>query len=124
MFLRVASAVMALVFVYSVAVQYNDPDAPVWMAIYGAAAVLSVLAALRPGRPQRLAALLIAVIAASWSLTLVPGVAGRVTWAEIAGDYAMKTHTIEEARESIGLGIVAAWTLLLAIVWRPRAGRG
>ena len=120
MLLRVLSGLMTLLFLFSVAVQYNDPDWYLWMAIYAAAAILSALAALRPGKPDGRAAALVALIAAVWALTIVPRVWGRVTWAEIGGDYVMKTPAIEEARESIGLGIVAMWTALLAIARWPR----
>lgn len=120
MFLRVLAGLMTLLFLFSVAVQYNDPDWYVWMAIYAAAAILSALAALRPGKPDARAAALVALIAAVWALTIVPRVWGRVTWAEIAGNYVMKTPVIEEARECIGLTIVAVWSAVLAIARWPR----
>jgi hypothetical protein len=120
MLLRIVSGVMALVFLLCVVVQYNDPDGMVWMAIYGAAGVLSALAALRPGRPDWRVAAAVGGIAAAWGLALFAGVGGRVSWPEIFGDYEMKTAAIEEARESIGLAIVALWCGLLAWMRRPR----
>ena len=120
MLLRVASGLMTLLLLLCVVVQYNDPDGFMWMAIYGAAGVLSALAALRPGRPDWRVAAAVAAIAAVWGLALLAGVGGRVSWAEIAGGYEMKTPAIEEAREAIGLGIVALWTGLLAWARRPR----
>jgi len=120
MLLRVASGLMTLLFLLCVVVQYNDPDPIVWMAIYGAAGILSALAALRPGRPDWRVAAAVASIAAIWALTLLIGVGGQVSWAEIAGDYQMKTPAIEQAREAIGLGLVALWTGLLAWARRPR----
>ena len=120
MFLRVVSGVMTLVFLLSVAVQYNDPDAIVWMAIYGAAAILSALAAWKPDRPDGRAAALVAVIATLWGAWLLVGVAGRVNWGLSVMDYHMKAPASEQARESIGLGLVAAWCALLAVARWPR----
>ena|SRR5262245_25954267 len=120
MLLRIVSGLMTLLFLLCVVVQYNDPDWYLWMAIYAAALVLSALAALRPGRPDWRASAVVAVIAILWGLKIATGIHGHVTWAEIGGDYVMKTPAIEEARESIGLGIVAVWTGLLAFARRPR----
>ena len=110
--LRLATAVMGLFFVFSVAVQYNDPDPVRWMVIYGAAAILS-LAAIRAALPPFLPALH-AGIALGWALVWLPG-AVRTSFAEMFRTYEMMSPAMEEGREMLGLAIVAAWMTVLAV---------
>lgn len=43
LFFKVISIVFAVLFLWAAYVQYNDPDALLWYAIYGSAALMSVL---------------------------------------------------------------------------------
>jgi hypothetical protein len=116
-----ASGVMAILFLFAVAVQHNDPDPLRWMAIYGLAAVACVLAV--AGRLPRLAPVLVGAAALAWAATLARGVVGRVSMGQLFESYAMKSEVVEEAREMGGLLIVAAWMAVLALVG-SRPGRG
>jgi len=105
--MRVACIVMAVVFVVFAALQYNDPDLLVWVALYGFAAAVSLLAA-----------------------------SARQGWAPVAGlliyasGFFMLAPTIdagwwhsEEAREGLGLLVATLWmgALLVPTVRSRRA---
>ncbi len=117
--MRAADAVMGLLFLLAVAVQYNDPDPLEWMAIYGAAALACLLAV--RGRLSRWLPAVIGVIALGWAATLAPRVVGQVGPGDLFREVGMATLAIEEAREMLGLLIVAGWMLVL--LSRPRAAR-
>ena len=110
-FMRVSTALMGCLFLLAVAVQYNDPDPLTWMAIYGAAAVACFLVV--GGRLPRWLPALVGLVALLWAMTLAPGVVGRVAPGDLFGEVGMASPVIEEAREMIGLLIVATWMLLL-----------
>lgn len=114
-----ANVVMLAMFAFSVAVQYNDPDPLVWMAIYAAAAVVCG-AEIRRKTPVWAAAL-VATIALAWS----GWIAARVHDVPIAALFAsweMKDVGVEEAREMYGLAIVAVWMIAVAVAsWRRRS---
>ena len=116
MIFRIVNGVMALLFAVAVAVQYNDPDPIRWMALYGAALVVTLMAAAR-GRAPVFAAAVVGGIALAWG----------VYWAVTSGTplalyehmfdaWEMKNTAIEEAREASGLLIVAAWMAVLGVV--------
>lgn len=109
----VANVVMLLMFVFSVAVQYNDPDPAVWMTVYGLAATACVLAIARRGHWAFPAALALACV--GWAATIVPRVVGRVRFLDMFGAFEMKNLGIEESREMYGLLIVAAWMTAVAV---------
>jgi hypothetical protein len=102
----------ALMFLFSVIVQYNDPDPLLWMCIYGAAALACVLA-LRRTRSWLLPAA-VALLALVWAATLAPHVGG-VRPADMFAEFEMQDEAIELAREMFGLLIVAGWMLVLVI---------
>jgi len=95
----------AVLFLYAAIVQYNDPDALPWMAIYLAGAIVSGLSARRP--VPSFVYLLVGGIALAWSLSLWPDVIreGEFTATEIE-------------RESFGLLLVTIWMGVL--FWRDR----
>ena len=98
-------------FIFSVIVQYNDPDPLTWMTIYGLAAVACVIAIKRPTHWPLPSALL--VVSLMWASRIMPRVAGRVSFGELFSAWEMKDARVEEAREMGGLLIVAAWMLVL-----------
>lgn len=98
-------------FVFSVIVQYNDPDPWVWMTIYGLAAAACLVALKQPGQWLLSGALLL--LTAVWAATLAPRVLGRVAFGELFEAWEMKDLRVEEAREFGGLLIVATWMLVL-----------
>ncbi len=46
-FLKILGFVLAVLFIWAAAVQYNDPDAFRWYVLYGVAALASILFALK-----------------------------------------------------------------------------
>jgi hypothetical protein len=115
---RIADAVFLAMFLFSVAVQFNDPDPFVWSAIYGLAAVacaLSLAGRLRPWFPA-----VVGIAALLWAATIAPRVIGRVPFLEMFGAFEMKDLAVEESREMYGLGLVALWMTALALRVRTR----
>jgi peptidoglycan/LPS O-acetylase OafA/YrhL len=110
-FWRLANGILFVLFLASVAFQYNDPDPLIWMAIYGMAAALCVLAI--RGRSPRLLAAATAAVALAWAATLAIRVIGKQSLLDS-----------EEGREMLGLVIVGVWTGLLAAVGSPRQKTG
>jgi Transmembrane family 220, helix len=114
MFFRVANWVMIAAFLFSVAVQYNDPDPFRWMLIYGMAALACVLKLL--GRLAWYLPAAVGVAAFGWAASLAPGVIGKTTFGEMFQEFHMINTVVEEAREMGGLLIVAAWMGVLVVV--------
>jgi hypothetical protein len=108
-----ANGAMTLLFLFAVAVQYNDPDLLRWVAIYGLAALACGLAL--AGRLRRPVPVIVGLVALAWAVTLAPGVVGRVSLGDLFESYAMKSGPVEEAREMGGLLIVTVWMGVLAL---------
>ena len=115
-----ANGVMLVVFAVSAVLQLNDPDPVSWVALYGAAALISGLEIRR--RAGRLYPALLAVTALGWAATISPRVLGKVPFREMFAEFEMKSVPVEEAREMYGLLIVAVWMAAVAVAaWRRRA---
>ena len=115
---RALNAGTALLFLFAAVVQYNDPDPLRWVAIYGAACLASIMAATgRPLHPAVVAG--IAAVAFIWSLAIMFQGQGGAAYRHMFDAWEMTAANVEEARESVGLLIVAAWMTALA-AWRPR----
>ena len=114
MLFRVANWVMTAAFLFSVAVQYNDPDPMRWMLIYGLAALACVLKLL--GRLRWYLPAAVGATAFGWAASLAPGVIGKTTIGEMFQSFHMINPVVEEAREMGGLFIVAAWMGVLVFV--------
>ena len=115
MLLRVLNGVMTLLLAYASFVNLNDPDAPRWVALYGAAAVVAGFAAFRPAMLPWAVPALVAVIAVAWAATIAPRVLGHVRWGQLWESYEMKNALIEEGREFYGLCIAGGWMAIVAI---------
>ena len=104
--MKTAAIAMALLFALCVAVQYNDPDPLVWMAIYVVPLFLSIYAA--RGRtalwPSLLGALVYLGCGVAWAPPYAPGYLDN-----------------EEAREAAGLLLSGLWMAFLA--WRAYRAR-
>jgi hypothetical protein len=112
-----ANVVMLLMFVFSVVVQFNDPDPLVWMPVYGAAAAACALAL--AGRLPRWIPAAVGIGSIVWAATIAPHVLGSVPFLDMFSAWEMKNEGVEESREMYGLLIVAAWMLVLAVAgWR------
>jgi len=103
-------------FLFSAAVQVNDPDPLVWMAIYGAAAVVCGLEIRR--RTPAWAPVAVALVALVWAGSLYYR-AQDVPISSLFAEWEMQNVRIEEAREMYGLLIVGTWMIVIAAVgWR------
>ena len=117
---RIGTIVLGLYFLFALVVQYNDPDPIRWMAIYLAAAGVSLAAAFR--RVPPVLPLVVGAVALIWAGTLAPVVLfGRTTFAEMFRTYEMMSPQMEEGREMLGLLVVAVWMTVLAVRSRRRA---
>ena len=120
-FWTIANAVMLLAFLFSVIVQFNDPDPWSWSLIYAAAAIVCGLEMAR--RVRWVSPLIIAAIAGGWAATIAPRVVGTVRFADMFAEFEMANAGIEESREMYGLLIVALWMAAVAVAaWRRRTG--
>lgn len=119
--LRVVNAVMAVLFLLGLAVQYNDPDPFRWVVIYGAAAVACVLASL--GRLPRWLPLSLALVAGAWAALLSPEVVGRVGFGDLFQEIRMDSVEIEEGREMFGLLLIGLWMVVLVFTTRRTPAR-
>jgi len=115
--MRIASGILAVVFVLSAVVQWNDPDPLLWMAGYLVAAMLSGAAAM--GRVPFLPNAVAAGLFTLGFLWLAPTLFGAEQ--EAFTSFRMRAESHEEPREAVGLAIAAGWCATLAIRgWRAR----
>lgn len=108
----VMNGIMLLMFVFSAAVQYNDPDPLAWMFIYGAAAVACGLEIRRKAPLWLPAAIAIIALASAASLY---SRARDVPVASLFAEWEMRNINIEEAREMYGLLIIAVWMIVIVV---------
>ncbi len=118
-FWTLANGIMLLMFLFSAAVQFNDPDPLVWMGIYGAAAAVCGLEIRR--RAPAWVAIAVALIAFVWAASLYYR-AHEVPISSLFAEWEMRDLRIEEAREMYGLTIVGVWMIVIASVrwWRAK----
>jgi hypothetical protein len=117
--MKIVNLILAVMFLLFAFLQINDPDPLVWIFIYGAMAVICVLAAFRIYSKVAMAVLLVVYLA--YAYTLIPGVRGWYASPDRSAlfDEVMKMRYpyIEEAREFLGLCInlaALAWIFFLA----------
>jgi hypothetical protein len=111
---------MLLAFVFSVIVQFNDPDPLLWAAIYAAATIVCLVELRRRTRPVIPATL--AGVTLAWAATIAPRVVGKVRFTEMFAEFEMANTGIEESREMYGLVFIALWMIAVAIAaWRRRS---
>jgi hypothetical protein len=105
-------------------VQYNDPDAILWILIYGSTAVWAGLAAFRPASFAQSQSLLVA-----FGVTLVAIAGGAIyDWPQSIADWwqnevvrATMSPGYEVVREGLGLIIATVALLVVAYtLWRIR----
>lgn len=100
--MRIANGILFLLMLLFAGVQYNDPDGPRWMAIYGVPAAWAGVAAFRPALLARPAA------RALWFATVALAVVGTVYYWPPVADWWRESvwWNVEEAREGMGMMIV------------------
>jgi hypothetical protein len=117
MVFRVINGLMAGLFAIAVAVQYNDPDPARWMLLYGAAAVVTLTAALR-GRAPLAASAISGLVALAWAVVMIrDSLADLTTYQHMFDAWEMRSAPIEEAREASGLLIVFLWMTAVVVHW-------
>lgn len=118
--MRIVNFVLAIIFLLFAFVQVNDPDPIIWILIYGAMAVLSIMAIFEFYPRKFIIGLL--VLYTAYSIVYIPGV---MEWlkqdnkALLFDDVAkMQYPYVEEAREFLGLLICII--VLVVFVIRSR----
>lgn len=111
---RALNGLMAALFAFAVAVQYNDPDAILWMAVYAAACAVALRAAVR-GRVAPFVACSLGLFTLAWGAILLARVPGLDVYARMFDAWEMQSVTVEEAREASGLMLVTLWMTVIAV---------
>lgn len=107
---NILNGFFAFIFLLSAAVQYNDPDNVMWLAVYLAATAMCLDQIKKWGLRWLAPALL--VVTLPWIIYLLPAI-GAASIDDIFASLSMKTKAVEEAREAGGLAIVALWAAVL-----------
>ncbi len=108
--MRYVNLLLCILMLVFIAVQYNDPDGPLWMAIYAIPAVWTGTAAFR----QRW--LLHPLTNALLILSIMAAIAGTVYfWPKSSNWWSIDIwYNTESAREGMGMMVV---TIVLLIAW-------
>ncbi len=112
---QIFAYLMTALFLWAAFVQLNDPDAALWIGIYGLAAAISLLFAL--GRLPSWIALLLGIAYLTGAFFFWPEAYEGVRF----GERGMANMNIELGRESLGLGITAL--VFFFYSWRARGRR-
>lgn len=119
--LRWLNIIMTVLFTLCVVVQYNDPDAVLWILIYAYAVVVTAMAAANKYTVLTVIGFVGFVVGFAY---LSPGILQIDNPSELITDIRMDSPHVEVAREAIGLLISSLWLLVLSVVWyRRRKGR-
>ncbi len=118
MLLQILNGLMAALFIFAAALQYNDDDIVRWMAIYLAAAACCIAFPLRKLKPWM--PVLVTVVSVGWSVIYM--LRGRLGMplGQMFATWEMQNEQIVEEREMFGLLIVAAWMIVLAFAARRK----
>ena len=121
--MKLVNLLLALMFVVFAFLQINDPDPVIWILIYGAMAVVCILAAFKVYSKIALAIMLLGLVA--YSFVFIDGV---MEWfaqpdKSVLFDDVMKMEYpyIEESREFLGLLICAVVLIVHLILSRKPA---
>lgn len=122
MTLNIFNTIFFFAFLLSAAVQYNDPDAAAWIAVYLCAAAMCV-AQIRQTLPLWLPLILL-LGSTLWIVITLPAIFGKVSLHDIFESITMKTRAVEEAREIGGLALITFWSAVLLRHQRRRNRAG
>lgn len=103
---------MAGLLALSAVLQVNDPDPVLWILIYGAGAITSLLLPAKP--PAAALALLVGLVSGAWAIYLVHSVWGVIGLSDLTNKMSEMGGAVEVGREAGGLGIQAVWLLFAA----------
>jgi hypothetical protein len=105
--MKIVNFILAIMFLAFAFVQINDPDPAIWILIYGAMAVLAIMAMFEYYPKKFLIGLVVLYLA--YSIYYFPGVRewlGHDNKSQLFDDVAKMEHLyIEESREFLGLMI-------------------
>lgn len=111
--IQVLNLLMLLLFVTVAVIQYNDPDALLWVLMYGAGALCCALYA--AGRlPSLLSGTVLVICLVGALYLLVQILFGPIAFFDKTGHEMM--GLVEETREMFGLLVTATWVGVLT--WR------
>ena len=105
---------MAVLLAAAAAVNLNDPDPVRWVAIYGAACIVSMLVALAASVPPSVPGI-VGAIGLVWAVIWSRRVKSFDLYSRMFDEWQMKSVAIEEARETCGLLIVALWMIAILL---------
>lgn len=108
--LRILQGLMAALFIFAAALQYNDVDIWRWVAIYLAAATVALFAALGQPKPKLAAA--VAIVSILWAAVYFYHGAYKVPLPALWSEWEMKDQTVVAGREMDGLFIVCFWMIV------------
>ena len=106
--MRVAQVLMAMAFLGFATLQFNDPDAVMWIAAY--AMVAAQCAAGAANRPSTAGSLLLTVTLTTWATVIT--INERSALGHLKADDLIHS---EVAREIAGLALAAGWCALTAV---------
>ena len=104
---RILHALMAGLFIFAAALQYNDVDIARWVAIYLGAALVCIMDLIN--RPKPTLATIVGVIALVWSILYVVHGAWKIPLPALFSEWEMKDQSIVAGREMNGLFIIVLW---------------
>ena len=119
--LLVADIIAALLFAVSAAIQLNDPDPALWVAIYSAGAVVALIG--WRWTPGLIAAIAVGGAALVWALLIVVDVDQWVGFERLVGPMETKGGPVELTREVLGLLIIAGYCGFVAARYRKLPSR-
>jgi hypothetical protein len=112
--MKIANFVLAVMFLFFAFLQVDDPDPLIWILIYGAMAVVAVMAMFNVYIRNFI--LILIIIYVAYSLVYIGGVQewlAKENKSELFDDVAKMQHPyIEEAREFLGL-----WICIIVLVF-------
>jgi hypothetical protein len=111
---RLANGAWCLLLLYAAAVQLNDPDPLRWVLLYGAGAAFCGVAVATGGVPVR--------PTVAWAACCAVVAVVNATWGSGVPEMGFGILRDEIVRETLGLSLMAAWMLVLALWSRARAG--
>jgi hypothetical protein len=113
--MRIISGILGLLLIAFALVQWNDPDGPMWMVIYGIGAAWCLLAGVRPALYR------VSAVAVLFVLCLAASVAGMIYfWPQVTDwwdiDVWWPEVTGETSREGMGMMVLVLFLLAPALV--------
>ncbi len=102
---------MILLFFLAAGLQYNDPDAGLWMMTYGIAGLACIVWRWNPVSYYWYLA--IGSICLVWALSLLIFHVDQLSWDGMFDSIQMKNQSVEIIREAGGLLVIALWMGIL-----------